>query len=508
MNRSLLALLTCPLLGAGTPALPLPDAPIRIVIPDPAAFDAALKGGYRDFLSGQSNESDPVVSAWRKTQVGSKLEDQWSRLSKDLPWTWDEIRSLHPSAVGISLLQVGHLEAVLVIATPLAQLPLALPKGTPKSYGGVSYSMVAPGAADASKDPDRRMGLAWALTGGQLILATSERALKLTLDELQAGRSFKAPMAGLISMDLDLDALRKDRYFKREFLFVQGPEEGHLHTALRQEGANLVEVREGTHDSRPGVFTFTVGSYATAGWESEGSTFWAAFRRGLLEPIPSPAELPAHALAPLPAVGANGVEDHYAMDFTHPMPKAGSAVLEAGDLAPWKTLLDRHPIGSWGFWVTADGVRRMAIPWPANSDGEFIEACRVTTERRAGKAVVVAIAGTQEIQVGPGLPALAFKRMGSILWIAPSSKDLQSLPTPTQDGDLIRWAEVDLQAVKNEAPRWEKVEGPAQPEQVRPLSDRVLGLLGWMPETTSLRLERHRTANGWTEKVIFGSNHP
>ena len=509
MNRSLLlATFASWAVAAPTPSLPLPYAPIRIVIPDPDAFDAALTSGYRQFLTGDPADNDPVVSAWRKSQVGSKLEDQWSKLSKDLPWTWDQIHALHPTAVGIALLQVGHLEAVLVVDTPLARLPIPLPSGTPKSYAGVPYAFIAKGAADQSADPDRRMGLAWARAGGHLILATSERALKLALDDLRAGRGFVAPLPGLISMDLDLDALREDRYFKREFLFAQGPEQGHVRTAIRSEGGHLVEVREGSNDPRAGVFTFDVSSFAAAGWEPQGDTFWPAFRRGLLEPIPAPADLPVHAIAALPSPGGQGVEDAYGVDFTKPLVKAGGSGFEVGDLAQWKALLAAHPVPSWGFWVTPDGVRRMAFPWPASADGAFIEACRATAGRRAGRAVVVKSDGAEEIRVGPGLPALAFLRTGGILWVAPSAKDLKDVPVPKARGDLIRWAEVDLAAVRAEAPRWEKAEGPAQPEQVRPLSDRVLGLLGWMPGTTTLRVERHRTPQGWAEKVVFGGNGP
>lgn len=507
MNRSLLLL---PLLasalalsGAG-PSLPLPAAPVRIVIPDPEAFDAALGGGYRPFFTGATAEGDPVVSAWRKTQVGSKLEDQWAKLSKDLPWTWTQIRALRPSAVGIALLQVGHLEAVLVVDTSLAQVPVPLKAGTPRSYAGVTYAFVAKGAADGSADPDRRMGLAWARTGGHLILATSERALKLALDELQAGRGFEAPMPGLIAMDLDLDALRKDRYFKREFLFAQGPEQGHVRAALRREGGHLVEVREGSGDSPKGVFTFDAPQAAAAGWEPGGAAFWSAFRRGLLEPVPAPADLPVHAVAPLPAAGGPGTEDAYAVDFTKPLVKAGGPGFEDGDLAPWKALLAQHPVESWGYWITLGGARRMALPWPAASDGAFIEACRATVERRAGRALLVKAGGAQEIRVGPGLPALAFRRAGDILWIASSARELEAVPAPRREDGLLRWAQVDLDAARAEAPRWEKAEGPAQPEQVRPLSDRVLGLLGWMPETTSLRVERRRSATGWTETVVFG----
>ena len=506
MNRasaSFAALLAGALTGA-TPTLPLPEAPVRLVISDPSAFDAALSNGYRDFLTGQPKDTDRALAAWRKSQVGSKLEDQWTKLSPDLPWTWDEIRALHPSAVGLAILQVGHLEAVLVIDTPLAQLPSPLPKGAPKVHAGVTYAFVAKGAGDASENPDRRMGLAWARTGGHLILATSERAMKLALDDLQAGRGFEAPMPGLVSMDLDLDALRKDRYFKREFLFAQGPEQGHVRAALRSEGGRLVEVREGGGDGRGGVFTFGAPGAAAAGWEPDGASFWPAFRRGLLEPIPSPAELPVVPVAPLPPAGSAGAEDHYGVDFTHPLLKSGGAGFEAGDLDGWKALFAKQAVSSWGFWISPDGVRRMAFPWPAGQDAAFIEACRATAARRAGRAEVVDADGAKEIRVGPGLPALAIKRAGAVLWVAPSAKDLAAAPAPSLQADLLRWAEVDLRAVRAEAPRWEKAEGPAQPEQVRPLSDRVMGILGWMPDTTSLRVERRRTAEGWRETLVFG----
>jgi hypothetical protein len=49
------------------------------------------------------------------------------------------------------------------------------------------------------------------------------------------------------------------------------------------------------------------------------------------------------------------------------------------------------------------------------------------------------------------------------------------------------------------------VEGPAQPEQVRPLSDRILGMLGWMPATRAVRVERRRDKDGWIETVAFES---
>lgn len=504
MNRSiLLSALASLALQAQSP-LPLPAGPVRLIIPEASAFDAALQGGYREALTGAPRDRDPLVTAWRRTQVGTKLEDQWGRLAGDLPWTWDTIRKLQPRAVGLAILDVGHLEAVLVIETALAQLPVPLPRGQARTHGGVAYTLAARGAADGSEDKDRRMGLAWARLGGRLILATSERALKRAVDEALAGRGFTAPLPGLVAMDLDLDALRKDRYFRREFPFPEGPEQGHVHTALRVENGHLVEVREGSNEPRKGVFSFNGTAFASSGWQAEGEAFWPTFRRGCLEPVSTLADEPVVALGSLPAAGARNTEDRYAVDFTKPKLGLGGAKSEAGDLAPWKTLLARQPVSSWGYAVTSDGARRMVFPWPANLDAEFLEACRATVARRAGRATVQKVGDTQELCVGPGLPALALRRMGPLLWVGPSARDLKDLPQPKPEADLIRWAQVDLGAVRAEAPRWAKVEGPARPEQVRPLSDRILGLLGWMPTTRSLRAERHRTASGWTEKVTFG----
>jgi hypothetical protein len=147
----------------------------------------------------------------------------------------------------------------------------------------------------------------------------------------------------------------------------------------------------------------------------------------------------------------------------------------------------------------------MAFPWPEALDDAFLERCRATAARRAGRATVVPAGGAREIQVGPGLPVLALRRAGPLLWAAPSAQAIQDLPEPRLDPGLVRWGRVDLRAVRGEAGRWARVEGPARPETVRPLSDQVLGLLGWMPSLTSLAVERRRTADGWEERVQFGT---
>jgi len=490
---------------AGDVKLPLPEAPVRVLIPDVKAFDVALTGAYRRFALGKPKAGDPLLSAWRKTQVGSKLEDQWTRFSEFLPLTWEEIRKLQTTSMGFALLEVGHLEAVLILDTPLAALPASFPKGDRKTHGGVTYSLIAKGAADASEDPDRRMGLAWARVGQRLLLATSERALKLALDESLAGRGMAPPMEGFVSMELNLDVLRKDRYFRREFLFAEGPETGKLRAALRKEGEDLVEIREGVHEPRGAVNAFSAPDAAAAGWEPEGSDFWPALRRGLLDAVPNPSDRPVPVLRALPDPSQNAPEDRYAVDLTRPRAAQGDAPWEEGDLGTWKGLLQRVPVASWGYWIGKDGSRRLVFLWPETQDQAFMEACRTTIVRRAGPTTVANVGDVREIRMGAGFPAFAIRRTAGFLWVASAAKDLQDVPSPKSESGLVRWAKVDLSAARAEAPRWAKVEGPSRPEQMRPLSDRVLGLLGWMPATSSISVERRKTLTGWTETVRFGS---
>ena len=484
--------------------LPLPDAPVRVVIPDTAAFDAALGGSFRQALTGKTEEGDPVVTGWRRTRVGTKLEDQWSRLSKDLPWTWDSLRRLRPRSLGIALLQVGHLEAVVVLDTPLAVLPIMPPAGKSMTHGGVAYNLVARGAADSSEDPDRRMGLAWARSGDRLFLATSERALLLALDEHLAGRGFAPPLPGLVSLELDVDALRQDRYFRREFLFGQGPEKGRVRAALRLEDGRLVEVREGAGHGGPSGQIFEAKGAVAAAWEPDSDGLGDALRAALLEPIPAPAERPVPVLAPLPAANTKQ-EDRYLVSLDKPRPRGGEPTFEEGELALWHALWQKQPVTGWGHAVSADGVRRLVFPWPEAMQPDLVRLCRATVERRAGRAAVVDVGDAKEIRVGPELPAIALRRTGDFVWIGPSARDLAGVSAPRSSGDVVRWARLDLDAARREATRWERAEGPAAPEQTRPFSDRVLGLLGWIPETRTLSVERRTKGDGWTERVVFGA---
>lgn len=483
--------------------LPLPPAPVRVVVSDVKAFDAALTGAYRRVVVGKPQPGDPLLAAWRRSQVGAKLEDQWAKFSEFLPLTWEELRKLQPTSLGLALLEVGHLEAVLVLETPLAALPAAFPKGERRTHGGVGYTRVAKGAADGSEDPDRRMGLAWAHAGSRLFLATSERSLKLALDEAAAGRGFKPPLHGFVSMELDLDALRRDRYFRREFQFGDGPERGRTRAALLKEGEDMVELREGSGGAEAGAFSFAHSGAVAAGWEPQGADFWASFRRAFLDPIPHPADRPVPALRPLPEPAAGASEDRYSVDLGRPRIPAGEAPWEEGDLAAWKGVLQREPVVHWGWRADADGSRRMVFPWPAAEDAAFLEACRASIARRAGPTTVAAAGEAKEIRVGAGFPALALRRTGAFLWVAGSAKELQDAAAPVASPGLLRWSTADLRAVRGEAARWAKVEGPPRPEQVRPWSDRILGLLGWMPATVSITVERRASGGGWSERVRF-----
>jgi hypothetical protein len=114
----------------------------------------------------------------------------------------------------------------------------------------------------------------------------------------------------------------------------------------------------------------------------------------------------------------------------------------------------------------------------------------------------------RELRLGPGLPALAWKRVGDVVWMGPSAASLADAPAARRETDLVRWARLDLDGLRKDAARWERVEGPAAPETVRPFSDRILGLLGWMPATRSLSLERRQVPGGWTERVTFGARNP
>ncbi len=69
----LLALLALPLWADET-KLPLPEAPLVLVVPDAPALDRALAGGFRSALSGEMKENDPLAAAFRRTRVGGKLE--------------------------------------------------------------------------------------------------------------------------------------------------------------------------------------------------------------------------------------------------------------------------------------------------------------------------------------------------------------------------------------------------------------------------------------------------
>jgi hypothetical protein len=437
--------------------------------------------------------------------VGAKLEDQWSRLRGDLPWTWNEVLALRPRAVALALLDPGHLEAVLVVDTPLPDLPVPPAAGEPRTHAGVAYRLVRRGAGDGSDDPERRAGLAWGRLGSLLLAATSERALRLTVEAAQADRAFAPALPGLLSLELDVDALEKDRYFRREFLFLgRHPRvRGRVRAALRLEAGQLVEVREGAGEPEPDGCEFAAPDAAAAGWDPDTGAFWPALRRSVLEPVPAPAERPVPAWSALPPAGRDTALDRYAVDLTKSGRSAGPPPGEEGELLRWRRLFTPDALPGWGHWVSRDGAPRLVVPWPEARDDEVQALVEETLRRVAGRVEVERRGPVREFRVGPGLPAAALKRTGAFLWFARSAGDLEDATAPAPRPGLLRWSRVDLDAARGEARRWAGVEGPPAPEIVRPLSDRVLGLLGWMPATRGLAVERTRTRDGWAERVVF-----
>jgi hypothetical protein len=176
---------------------------------------------------------------------------------------------------------------------------------------------------------------------------------------------------------------------------------------------------------------------------------------------------------------------------------------EEGDVALLRTLLAQRPGLGWGFSLQESGERAVVFAWPASRQDDLESACRRTLERRGGPTTVSTAGDVREIRLGPDLAALSLRRAGDFVWIGSSARTLAVAGVPRAADPAVRWARVDLRAVRAEGDRWARAEGPAAPERVRPFSDRVLGLLGWMPATRVVAVERRRAEKGWSERVVF-----
>jgi hypothetical protein len=246
----------------------------------------------------------------------------------------------------------------------------------------------------------------------------------------------------------------------------------------------------------------TPGAVAAA-WDSEGEALWPALRAGLLEPWPNLLGKPVPPLRPLPTARATEAEDRYLVNLGTP-PAGPKAPWQEGELELWRKLAVRQPVAGWGYRLGADGTRLLVFAWPESLMLDLERACRATLERRGGALDLQSVGDAREFRMGAGLPALALKRVGDHVWFGPSAAALADVPAAHPEADLVRWARLDLERVRSEGARWGRAEGPATPETVRPFSDRILGLLGWMPATTSLSAEQRRSAGGWTERIEFG----
>lgn len=492
--------------------LPLPAAMIRLSIKEVRAFDAALGGGFKKALHGTLPEDDGVALGFGQSQVGAKLQDQWKRFSGETLLSFQTIVELQTTSLALAVLNIGHLEMVLVLETPLATLPGIFEEGTSRIDHGRTYHLVRTGAADEGAGGETRMGLAWSRDSGLLIITTSERAMKLALAAVAAGERFAPKLEGLASLELDTNALRQDLYFKREFLFGPSASEspGKINAAVRLESGRLVEVREGAlvvNGQRGAVFE--AGNAAASGWIGDASQLLAELRSGVLEPIPAPSLLPQLAVVALPASKAASAEDRYATNIEAAFLAGGASLTEAAEIDAWRALLAAQPVAGFGYIVTKSKARLLAIPWPKERDAELASLMDATLTRRGARLAPSSPAGeTRQYLMGPSLPVLAFKRLGEFIWISPAAADLAAAPTVAWSDEVVRFSKLNLTAVREEAKRWSRIEGPRSSDRVRPWSDRVLGLLGWMPAVRTLEVERRVTGAGFKERVVFGVAPP
>jgi hypothetical protein len=246
-----------------------------------------------------------------------------------------------------------------------------------------------------------------------------------------------------------------------------------------------------------------------SGWIGDASELLLELRRGVSEPVPAPSLRPQVALLPLPAAKAAGAEDRYVTNIEVPAVSGGGFATEAAEIDAWSALLAARPVAGFGYVVTPARARLFAIPWPKDKDTELSSLLEATLTRRGARLMPSPSRGdSREYLTGPGLPVLAFKRMGDFIWIAPTAAALRSTPAVSWSNEVVRFSKLDLAAAREEGRRWARIEGPRSSDRVRPWSDRVLGLLGWMPLVRTLEVERRVTVSGFKERVVFGVAPP
>jgi len=246
-----------------------------------------------------------------------------------------------------------------------------------------------------------------------------------------------------------------------------------------------------------------------SGWIGDAAELLLELRRGVSEPVPAPSQRPRVAVAPLPSSTAASALDRYATSIEVPRALDRGSATESAELEAWTTLLSSQAVEGFGYVITRSRARLLAIPWPKERDAELASLLEATLGRRGARlAPSTPSADTRQYLVGPGLPVLAVRRLGDFVWIAPSAADLRSAPAVSWSTDIVRFAKLNLAAAREEGKRWARIEGPRSSDSVRPLSDRVLGLLGWMPSVRTLEVERRVTSSAFKERLVFGLAAP
>ena len=260
---------SAPPVTAAEAPLPLPPAPVRLVIPDVPAFDLALTG--------------VVPPRPRRTAGGGRPARRHLATHAG--------RQQARSAMGGAL--AGPALELVADPPPETALPRSRPSRSRRARGRSRSRHRARGAAvdPAGRDREepRRRGDERGRAGsgrrpsgrpppgpglGPPRPAPAHRHERAGAPARPgrglAGRGVMSFLPGLASLELDTDALAKDRYFRREFLFGESAM-GRVRAALRQEGGRLLEVREGAGTPAGPRSSSRPRMRSAAGWETDGS---------------------------------------------------------------------------------------------------------------------------------------------------------------------------------------------------------------------------------------------
>lgn len=120
------------------------------------------------------------------------------------------------------------------------------------------------------------------------------------------------------------------------------------------------------------------------------------------------------------------MEDRYATNVEVPAVSGGGLVTEAAELDAWAALLAAQPVEGFGYLVTRSKAL-ISLPFRGPKEGCGTRRAprgMATLSRRGARLSPSTAAGdTRQYLMGPGLPVLAFRRLGDFVWLGPSAAE-------------------------------------------------------------------------------------